>query len=259
MSDIPKSKQHLLAERTDKPLTERHVNMSNVLARSAQALKLSEKRVVAIALAKTDSVPFRDLANGELAGWTVKMTADEFAEQFSISLDAAYLQLQDAKALMDRKLRYFVKDRRGVKEVEINWCSMYQYHHGEGWAEFSFTPQISPHLLALRGEKTPFTSFQLNRVTGLKSIHSWRLFECLLSWRGKGRWEPTIEEFCYAMDLPESYRKDFGAIRRRVIEPAIEELREKDNMEIELDFKKSGRKVIGLDFKFRENPQGKLL
>ena len=136
---------------------------------------------------------------------------------------------------------------------------MYTYHHGEAWAEFSFTAQIAPLLLALRGDKTPFTSYQLSRVSGLKSIHSWRLFECLLSWRVKRRWEPTIEEFCYTMDLPPSYQKDFGAIRRRVIGPAIEELIAKDNFLITLDLKKSGRKVIGLDFKFKENPQGRLI
>ena len=61
------------------------------------------------------------------------------------------------------------------------------------------------------------------------------------------------------MDLPPSYQKDFGAIRRRVIEPAIEELVEKDNLIITLELIKSGRKVIGLDFKFKDNPQGKLL
>lgn len=254
-----KRKQHQMSVRTDKPLEGRHVNMSNILSRAAQSLKLIEKRVVAIGLAKTDSVPFRDLTLSADRGWTVRITAEEYAEQFSVTLDAAYLQLQEAKTLMDRQLRFFEPGRKGLKETIINWCSKYTYHHGEGWAEFNFTADIAPFLLALRGEKTPFTSYQLSRVADLKSVHSWRLFECLLSWRGKGRWEPTIEEFCYTMDLPPSYQKDFGAIRRRVIDPAMAELTEKDNLIISLDLKKSGRKVTGLDFKFRENPQGKLI
>lgn len=254
-----KTKKYYLSVRTDKPMEERHVNMANILSRSAQSLKLIEKRVVAIALAKTDSVPHRDLHLASREGWTVRITAEEFAEQFSVTLNTAYEQLQEAKTLTERQLKYFEKDRRGLKEIIINWCGMYTYHHGEAWAEFSFTPQIAPLLLALRGDKTPFTSYQLSRVSGLKSIHSWRLFECLLSWRVKGRWEPTIEEFCYTMDLPPSYQKDFGAIRRRVIGPAIEELIAKDNFLITLDLKKSGRKVIGLDFKFKENPQGRLI
>lgn len=254
-----KKRTHRISVRTDKPLEDRHVNMSNILSRASQSLKLIEKRVVAIGLAKTDSVPFRDLTLATNHGWIVKITAEEYAEQFSLSLDAAYLQLQEAKTLMDRQLRFFEPSRKGVKERIINWCGEYTYHHGEGWAEFNFTPSIAPFLLALRGKENPFTSYQLSRVADLKSVHSWRLFECLLSWRLKGRWEPTIEEFCYTMDLPPSYQKDFGAIRRRVIDPAMKELIEKDNMIISIELKKSGRKVTGLDFKFKENPQVRLL
>lgn len=252
-------KKHKISIRTDKPLEDRHVNMSNILSRASQSLKLIEKRVVAIGLAKTDSVPFRDLTLARNSGWIVRITADEYAEQFALSLDAAYLQLQEAKSLMDRQLRFFEAGRKGQIERIINWCGEYTYHHGEGWAEFNFTPSIAPFLLALRGKENPFTSYQLSRVADLKSVHSWRLFECLLSWRAKGRWEPTIEEFCYTMDLPPSYQKDFGAIRRRVIDPAMKELIEKDNMIISIELKKAGRKVTGLDFKFKENPQGKLL
>lgn len=256
-----KLKKYQMAERTDKPISERHANMSNILSRAAQSLNLIEKRVVAMCLAKTDSIPYRDLLNAQsMNGWTVKIMAEEYAELFSIALTTAYQQLQESKTLLDRKLRFFETDRKGkVQEVGIGWCEKYIYQPGEGWIEFTFTASIAPYLLALRGDKTPFTSYQLSRVANLKSVHSWRLFECLLSWRGKGRWEPTIEEFCYTMDLPASYLKDFGAIRRRVIDPAIKELIDKNNMIINIELKKSGRKVTGLDFKFQENPQGKLL
>lgn len=255
-----KRKQYQMAVRTDKPLEDRHVNMSNILSRAAQSLTLIEKRVIALCLAKTDSMPSRDLILSQKQGWTVSLAAEEYATQFSVTLNTAYEQLQSSKSLIARNLRFFELNKKGnSEEIVINWCEKYTYNQGEGWIEFTFTPSIAPYLLALRGDRTPFTSYQLNRVADLKSIHSWRLFECLLSWRGKGRWEPTIEEFCYTMDLPPSYQKDFGAIRRRVIDPAMKELSEKDNLIITLDLKKSGRKVIGLDFKFKENPQGRLL
>ena len=47
-------------------------------------------------------------------------------------------------------------------------------------------------------------------------------------------------------------------MRRRVIEPALKELREKDNMEINLELVKAGRKVTDLCFTFQPNPQRKL-
>lgn len=57
------------------------------------------------------------------------------------------------------------------------------------------------------------------------------------------------------MDAPESCCKDFGNLRKRVIEPAVKELLEKDGLLLEWEAIKAGRKVTGLDFKFRTDPQ----
>ena len=249
-------KANHIKERTDKPLEDRYVSMSNALARSAQGLKLSEKRVVSLALAKTDSVSAKDAAQAQWKnGWTVHLTADEYASAFNIDARTAYDQLKDAgDNLLNRQVRTMVQTIKGMKETKTNWCGQCTYHHGEGWVEIAFTPQIAPHLLGLR---TKFVSYKLEQASALRSIYSWRLFECLHSWGDKGKWSPAIEEFCYAMDVPKSLT-DFGQIRRRVIEPALKELREKDNQLIDLVLKKSGRKVIKLEFTYKPNPQGKL-
>ena len=157
--------------------------------------------------------------------------------------------------MIKRQVRTLEETKRGLKERKTNWCGQVEYHHGEGWIEVSFTPQISPHLLGLRAK---FTSYKLKQASALRSIYSWRLFECLQSWKTKGVWSPTIEEFQMAMDAPESCRADFGRLRARVIEPAVKELREKDNLVVEWLPTKAGRKVIGLTFKFRPDPQGRL-
>lgn len=251
-----KAKNHV-AERTDKPIAERYVSMSNALARSAQGLTLSEKRVVAMALAKTDSVPTRDAVNAQFKnGWTVKLTAEEYVDVYGIDARTAYDQLKmAADKLLGRQVKTMQQTPRGLKETKTNWCGQCTYHHGEGWVEIAFTPQIAPHLLGLRSK---FVSYKLKQVGALRSIYSWRLFECLQSWGDKGVWSPDIEKFNHAMEVPESLTVNFGMVRRRVIEPALKELREKDNMLIDLELKKAGRKVTGLVFKFKSNPQGSL-
>lgn len=245
-----------VAERTDKPIAERYVSMSNALARSAQGLTLSEKRVVAMALAKTDSVPARDAVNAQFKnGWTVKLTAEEYVDVYGIDARTAYDQLKmAADKLLGRQVKTMQQTPKGLKESKTNWCGQCTYHHGEGWVEIAFTPQIAPHLLGLRSK---FVSYKLKQVGAIRSIYSWRLFECLQSWGDKGVWAPDIEKFNHAMEVPASF-KDFGQIKRRVIEPALKELREKDNMLIDLELKKAGRKVTGLVFKFKQNPQGSL-
>jgi plasmid replication initiation protein len=251
-----KAKNHV-AERTDKPIAERYVSMSNALARSAQGLKLSEKRVVAMALAKTDSVPARDAVNAQFKnGWTVKLTAEEYVDVYGIDARTAYDQLKTAaKSLLRRQVKTMTQSQKGLKEVETNWCGQCTYHHGEGWVEIAFTPQIAPHLLGLRSK---FVTHKLQQVSALRSIYSWRLFECLKSWGDKGIWSVDIDKFNHAMEVPNSFLANFGMVRRNVLEPALKELREKDSMVIDLELKKAGRKVTGLVFKFNPNPQGRL-
>ena len=245
-----------IPERTDKPIPDRYVNMSNALARSAQGLSLSEKRIISLGLAKTDSLPFFDAAKYQNTGFSIKLTAAEYAESYDVSAVTAYEQIKDgANVLMKREVRTLEQGRKGLIEKRMNWLSGVIYHHGEGWAEIHFTHFVTPHLLGLRSK---FTSYKLKQASALRSIYAWRLFECLQSWADKGVWSPTVDVFNHAMETPESCLHNFGMMRRRVIEPALKELREKDNMLIEVELKKSGRKVTDLIFKFSKNPQSKL-
>lgn len=241
------------AARTDRPLLERHVNMSNVLARSAQGLKLSEKRVIALGLAKTDSIPAKDLALASREGWAVRLTAHEYAETYDIDPNTAYEQLMQAgDDLLKRQVRRLVETPKGLKEIKSNWCTGVTYHHGEGWVEVRYSFEIAPHLLGLRAQ---FTTYKLKQASALRSIYAWRLFECLQSWKGTGRWVVSVPDFCESMEAQPSHRANFGMLRRSIIEPAIKELTEKDGMEIVLNLEKSGRKVTGLSFTFQQNPQ----
>jgi len=137
--------------------------------------------------------------------------------------------------------------RKGLKERRFHWISGMVYHHGEGWAELNFTPEVAPHLLALRSK---FVTYKLKQAAALRSAYSWRLFECLQSWQSTGLWVVGIEEFAHAMDVPDKYRADFTDIRRRVIEPAVAELILKSGLLIEWKTRKAGRKVTGLEFRF---------
>lgn len=251
-----KAKNHM-PERTDVAIPERYINMSNALARSAQGLKLSEKRIVALALAKTDSVSMQSASAAQRNnGWTVRISAEEYAETYCVDADTAYSQIKSgAMDLFKRHVKTMTNTPKGLKEVFTNWCGQCIYHHGEGWAEIAFTPQIAPHLLGLRSK---FVSYKLKQASALRSIYAWRLFECLQSWGNKGVWSVPIDKFNHAMEVPPSSLKNFGILRLKVIEPALKELREKENMLIDLEIQKAGRKVTGLVFKFKQNEQRQL-
>jgi plasmid replication initiation protein len=251
-----KRRRRAVQERTDVAIPERHVNMSNALARGAHALTLTEKRIVSMALALTDSVPAKDLFDAQRAGWVVRIVAQDYADTYEVDPRTAYEQLKEsARGLLKRRWKTVHRGPRGLVFREGLWVSLVEYSEGEGYVSVRFTPEVAPHLLALRKE---FTSYKLKQASALRSIYAWRLLECLQSWNGTGKWEPTIEEFEHAMDAPESCRKDFGRLRARIIEPAVRELRQKDNLLIEWKPVKAGRKVIGLVFTFGPDPQARL-
>jgi len=237
---------------SDYPLSEMQVNMSNALTRSAHSLNLSEKRIIAACIAKTDQMPGLEEVKRRKA-WLVKLTAKDYAETFGVDLTTAYEQLQDgAKNLFHRHIRTTRMTRKGPKVHECRWVGAVHYHEGEGTVELDWWHEVVPHLFGL-GEH--FTRYKLWQASALRSIYSWRLFELLQSWRSEGRYEVSIEDFCTVMDVPDCYRTNFKHVRVRVIEPAIQELTEKSNMTIAWQPQNAGRKVIGIVFKFECEPQ----
>lgn len=249
-------KTKMMKPRTDVAIPDRYVSMSNALARGAQGLGLSQKRVIALAIAHTDSVPAKDLMSGVIGGWRVRLYAGDYAEAYEVSADTAYEQLKaTSRSLLKCLWQTVSKGPRGPIITEGQWLSLADYNKGEGCVDITFHQKVAPHLLALRSQ---FTTYKLKQAAALRSIYAWRLFECLQSWKAKGRWSPDIGEFQKAMDAPASCLKDFGQLKRRVIEPAVKELREKDGLLLKWEQVKAGRKVTGLVFTFQTDPQGKL-
>jgi plasmid replication initiation protein len=235
-------------------IADRNVTMANRVARAAHGLTLPEKRVIAAALAKSDTTDGRALTDERF--WTVKLTAAEYAETFEVSSDSAYEQLQGAAdGLLSKLIEEPRKGPRGVRIVKHQWLLRAVYERGQGAVTITWHPDLRPFVFCLRSE---FTTFKLRHAAALRSIYSWRLFECLKSWDGAGKWSPTIEEFWSAMDAKPAHRANFKALRQRIIEPAVEELTKKNGLMISWEPVKEGRRVAALRFEFARNPQGAL-
>jgi plasmid replication initiation protein len=237
---------------------DRYVSMSNRLARSAQGLNLAEKRLISLCLSETDSVPQKKLFLATNAGWKVKVTALAYAEAFDVHPTTAYEQLKSgAHNLFDRYVRYEIRGRQGKsQEVRFRWVSGAIYAEGEGAVELNFSPEIAPHLLGLRKQ---FTSYKLVHASAFDSVYAWRLYEILKSWQSTGLYRTSIEDFWEAMEAPPSCRKDFKALRLRVIEPALEAINTKAGLNVVwTPVRKGARRVTALEFRVTIDPQAKL-
>ena len=234
----------------NRPAGERWITMNNALTRASHGLTLAEKRIIMAAVSKLDST--RPLPPGEVP--TTRITAGEFSELYGVSLDTAYDQLQDAaKHLYGRSITFFEPaERRRGKALEptlvtMRWVGQVHYQKGEGWVELYWWPKLLPSLVGL---KKQFTSYQLQQVNGLRSTYSWKLLELLMRFKSSGNAEYAIEDFATAMGATDKQSADFAAIRRKIIEPAVKELVEKQGWEIQWRAIKAGRKVQSLRFDF---------
>lgn len=154
-------------ESPERALSERQVNMSNALINAAHSLTLSEKRIMSCAVAKLDSV--RAPRHGECP--TIRLSAAEYAETFSVTKDTAYDELQSAADnLFQRCIRIIENTWKGPKEFKFRWVGGVKYHNGEGWVELGFWHEVVPHLMMLRKN---FTSYKLAQASGLRSVYSW--------------------------------------------------------------------------------------
>ena len=122
--------------------------------------------------------------------------------------------------------------------------------------ELYWWPKLLPYLTNI---KKQFTSYQLKQASALRSAYSWRLLELLLRFEKTGVAEYTIEDFAVSMDATPKQRENFAAIRRKIIEPAVKELNDKDGWVIQWQPIKAGRKVAKVRFTFKRDPQGRLL
>ncbi len=260
----PKAKEQALASYEDgdeqRLPGERWVTMSNALTRAAHGLTLAEKRIISIAVSKLDSR--KPLVPGTTP--TTKITAAEYADAAQCGSNAAYEALQTAaRNLYERSITIFQPSyKRGSKKIgdkgtitKMRWVGRATYHEKEGWVDLGWWHEVLPHLMGL---KKQFTSYQLQQASALRSIYSWRMLELLTRFQSTGRAEYSIEDFATSMEATDKQRANFAFIRRRMIEPAVKELQEKDGWLIQWQPVKAGRKVSAVHFTFERNPQGQL-
>jgi plasmid replication initiation protein len=259
-----------LAALPDPATRERSITIKNELVRRFQRMKVSEKRLLALAISKCNPKPLilkdramrADPATGQPPGWTIRVTAKEFIEAYPhIEAKHAYSELKEAaENLFECRIEWheevIERGKKTTKHRVVRWIYEKVDTSTAGWVDIKFSPSIAPYLLGIEKE---FTKYKLRHAADLRSIYSWRLLEMMAQYRDTGVVSIAYDEFCRAMGAPDSCVKDSGQLRRRVIEPAVKELVEKNGLAIEWEpVKPAGRKVTAFRFKFNPDPQGRL-
>lgn len=218
------------------------VKKDNALMNAAYTLSLSEQRLILLSSAQADG------SADELKDITIY--AEEYAEAFKVSRQAAYMALKDAAdSLFERRFSYERLTQRGnISTAKRRWVGGVDYVENEGRIVLQYHKDVIPLLCEL---KSKFSWYALEQVAGLTSVHAVRLYELLISWRSTGK-TPVYELADFRRKLgiePDEYPRmtDF---KRWVLDAAIKQINEHTDIQAAYEQHKKGRSITGFGFKF---------
>lgn len=119
--------------------------------------------------------------------------------------------------------------------------------------QVKFADDIKPYLSEL---KRNFSSYKLKNIVQLKSIYAIRLYEWFVSWSSQNQYykELEIAELREKLALDDKY-SEISSLKKFVIEPAIKQINEKTDFQIDVSYKKFKREVRWIQFRFNQKPE----
>lgn len=221
------------------------ITQDNQLIEASYKLSLNEKRLLMLGMSKLDPRHF------PRTGAEFELTVEEWRERFPQD-ETPWRALQRAAKKMMRRYVTF-HPRTGVVK-DINWFDSVEYVEGEGRIKVIFTMSITTRL---QGVFEQFTKLNLLQVSRLNSFHSIRLYELVSQFRKTGYRRISLDDFKNSMSCADSYPR-IKDLKRRVLNPALKEINEKADFEVECRDLKRGRRIVGFEFILREREQGDL-
>ena len=216
---------------------------SNRVIEACYRLTLVEKQIILYAIVKA-----RDEQKGLTTDDPVTIKALEFAAQFNTEVGSVYGQLKEAMATLYRR-DVWIHDTYPLtgepRVTETRWISAASYIDGDGVIQIIFAPKIIPYITRLDKE---FTSYRLDKVGKLSSVHAVRIYELLVQYLSLGKREFEIAKLKWMLGLSELEYTDMGNFKKRVLDVSITQINEHTDITTSYTQRKTGRNVTHLLF-----------
>ena len=228
-------------------LTENLVVKSNELITASYAMTVNEQRLLLACISQIDS---RQKLEGDAV---FTLTVEQARDLFYSRGDQrhAYRDLQvAAERLFERKVRI---DLGGNEELLTRFVQTVRFSHDVHKVELRFATGILPYLSQLEQN---FTQYRMSNIVQLTSSYAIRIYELLVSWAGQGVLfkELEIDEFRDLLALDGKYQK-ISELKARVVAPALEQINDSTDFELEVSFRKSRRTVKWIQLRFNRKAE----
>ncbi|HAV2819354.1 TPA: replication initiation protein RepM [Acinetobacter baumannii] len=224
----------------------------NALINASYNLDLAEQRLILLAIleARESNIPSdRDLT----------IHAESYINHFNVHRNTAYKVLKDAcKNLFERRFSYQKLTAKGnLENVMSRWVQRVSYVENEALVRIRFSDDVVPLITNLEKH---FTSYELEQVSSLTSAYAIRLYELLIAWRSTGKVSMLeTKELRSRLGVLDTEHQRMESFKRRVLEPAIQQINDHTDIKAEYEQHKRGRSIIGFSFKFKQKQQPKKL
>jgi plasmid replication initiation protein len=225
---------------TDK-LREQIVVKSNAMINALGALSLQQTRFVAWL---ASSLPRGPISHDRPLDLEIDVSA--FSAAFEIDPRLAYTEVRKISRVLQQKIIHVPV---GLDVVEVGILTKARYRAGEGRVWLRIDEDLLPHILGLREQ---FTKYRIKDVYQFSSAHTWRVYELLRQFKEIGRREIEVDELKQKLGVLGRYSV-LADFRKRVIDPAVDEINGTSDIFVEYDQKKRGRRIVAFLFMIFDN------
>ncbi len=223
-----------IAQKNNKSMDRWTVTQSNHLVEASYRLELIEKRVVLCLLSKIH--PRKPLPE------KIHLDANEYAEMTGTTIKNAYRDLKEgALGLVGKVIRTADIDKRMGRHQA--WMDYVQYYDCEGRIEANFSASLKPYITQIAHS---YTSIGIDHMAKFRSFYTIRLYEMALQYLKIGYRDLEVGEFREILQIGKKQYSRFTELRRRVIEPAINEINERSEYAVGWEKIGKGNRVTGI-------------
>ena len=218
----------------------------NTLINASYSLELTEQRIILLAIlkARENKTPH----NQELI-----VTAQSYITAFNVHRNTAYKTLKTAcDNLFTRQFTYQRYNSNGnIEQVKTRWVQSVIYAENESYIKIKFTDEILPLVTMLEKH---FTSYELQQVASLKSVHAIRLYELLIQYRTVGKVEISLDDLRLKLGIAVKEYPRMDNFKNRVLDVGIQQINEHSDITVKYNQVKTGRQITGFIFTFKQKP-----
>lgn len=208
----------------------------DMIQKSRLDLTLREQRLVLYAISK--------IKQGDTVDTLYELNIREIYNIVGAK-DESYTRIKKiAQSLSDKSWWVILDDN---SESLVRWFSVFRIVPDTDTIRLKFHEDVMPFLFELLKQHKYYTSYGLSDVLPMRRQSSPRLYEILKSYsKNNSEWYFDLERIKYLLNCQHYDR--WVDLKRRVIDPAMQEINELTNMIVNYETVTKGRKVIGVKF-----------